>query len=469
MKGLFAFALSAIRRVWTSTVGWSFAVVALRAGGFLLVLPIALRVLTPGEMGLWYLFVSISDLCMAVEMGLANSIGRAASYFVGGAPAIMRDGLPTGQAPTLSRPPNVAGLAGLLALSRRVYGWIALGVVLAMGVGGVVLVAPKVSSLGDSSWPYLLAFGVHALATALAIFGLYWPNFLSGIGHMRLSQRTLLAALVLNYATSAACLLLGLGPLSLALGQLVLAAVTFGLARRYTRRVCPDLRATTPQLVALGDLWPSTWRAMLTATGGYFCSYGMLFVCGVLADLATTASFGLSFRFGALVHGIAAIWLQARIPGIATARAAGQFQTALQLTATALPRCITTLLVGCIALYSAGPVALELIGSRTPLLAPPLLAAMLLLFVLDFLVGFHAAVLQTANRFPHLPVMVASGAGAMIIAFTLGHWNGVAGILVAPMLAQVVCAYWWVPLRCWRDLLASAHAAPENQESHSAA
>lgn len=464
MNGIAAVLTRAVRRVWTSTVGWSFAVVALRAGGFLLVLPIALRVLSPAEMGLWYLFVSISELCMTVEMGLANIIGRAASFFLGGMPAIPRAGLTAAATAASGRGPNFEGLAGLLALSRKIYGWIALGVILALVVCGFTLVAPKAASVEGSARPYLVSYAVQAGATALAIFGLFWPALLSGMGHMRLSQRTLLIALLSNYSTGALGLLLGLGPLALALGQLVLAAVTLTLARWQTLRACPALLTARPQRVALADLWPATWRSMLAATGGYFCTHGTIFVCGVVADLATTASYGLSFRLAALVHSVAGIWLQARVPGITTARAAGQGDVARHLVATALPRCLGTLALGGGGLLLLGPFALELIGSRTPLLARPLLALLLLLLVLDFNIGFHVAVLQTANRFPHLPVMVASGAASMVLAFLLGRGFGVAGIIVAPMMVQAVCAYWWVPLRCWRDLHASPHVAPDDQE-----
>lgn len=464
MKGLWAALARATQRLWSSTVGWSFAVVALRAGGFLLVLPIALRVLSPAEMGLWYLFVAISELCMTVEMGLANIIGRAASYFMGGMAAIPRDGLPASSGSANGRGPNYEGLAGLLVLARRVYGWIALGVVVALTVCGFLLVAPKAASADGSAQRYLLAYAVQAGATALSIFGLFWPNLLTGIGHMRLSQRALLIALLSNYATAAAGLLLGLGPMALALGQLALAGVTFGLARRLTLRACPPLVTARPQSVALGELWPATWRTMLAATGGYFCSYGTIFVCGVTVDLATTASYGLSFRLATLVHAIAGIWLQARIPGITTARAAGDGAVARKLVVTALPRCLATLAAGGAGLMFLGPFALQLIGSRTPLLPPTLLGFLLLLVVLDFGVGFHVAVLQTANRFPHLIVMIVSGAASMALAFALGRRFGIAGIVAAPMMVQAVCAYWMVPLRCWQDLRASTHVSPEDQK-----
>lgn len=452
MSGRRSWVRESLLRVWTSTVGWSFAVVALRAGGFLLVLPLALRFLRPEELGLWYLFVATSDLCSAIEMGLSGIIGRAVSFFLGGLQSFPKGGLKDLPAPSESPTPNLAGLAGLRAFSGRIYTWIALGVLGGMTLGGLLLVGPKLGTLGDSPEKYVVAYGVYAVAVAAAVFGLYWPAFLSGLSHVRLSQRTLLVALVCNYATSALGLLLGLGLLSLALGQLAMATVTFFMARHYAYKVCPGLKEAGVQTVRLSDLWPSTWRSMLVFMSHYFCSQGTVLVCGVVLDLAATASYGLTMRLAVLAHGVAGIWLTARTPGISVARAAGDLATARQLVAGALPRCLAMMVLGCLALYTLGPLAIRLIGSRTDLLPSVYFAGMLAMLCLDFVVGFHSTVLQTANRFPQLPVMVGSAAGTMALAFFLGRQWGVPGMLAAPVLVQALCAYWWMPLRCWREL-----------------
>ncbi|MBS0659698.1 MAG: hypothetical protein JSR82_15770 [Verrucomicrobia bacterium] len=439
-------------RLWTSTVGWSLAVVALRAGGFLLVLPLALRSLQPEEMGLWYLFVAISDLCATAELGLAGIIGRSASFFLGGLSEFPKDGLHPGVAPAGSRSVNLPGLAGLQAFAGRTYRWIALGVLLGMAVGGVFLVYPKILGLETGRGAHLTAYAVYALAATMAIYGLYWPAFLSGLAQVRLAQRTLLVALLANYATSAVGLLLGLGLMSLALGQLVLAGLTYYLARFYTRRLYPELLATPPQEVRLSQLWPATWRSLLIFMSHNFCSQSSVLVCGVLLDLATTASCGLSVRFGVLAHGVAAVWLSVRAPGISVARAAGRLAEARQLVAGALPRSIATMVVACTGLFFLGAPALQFIGSKTSLLPPLQFAGLLAMLTLDMFVGFHSTVIQTANRYPHLQVMVATAVASVTLAFVFGYVWGVPGILFAPVLAQACCAYWWIPLQCWRDL-----------------
>ncbi len=439
-------------RVWQSSVGWSFAVTALRAGGFLLVLPLALRSLTPAEMGLWYLFTSIGELCSFAELGLGPIIGRTASFFLAGVPEVPRTGLSVDRPVLKGAGPNLAGLSGLLGLARRVYFRIALGVIGFMGTIGAWIVVAKVRPLPGAHGEEYAAYAVFTAASGLAILGLYWPQFLNGLGNVRHAQRALLAGLVANYAVAATGLLLGAGTMSLALGQLALAAVTFALARGLTLAKHPELRGAAPQPIAIADLWPSTWRSLAISFGSYCSNYGTTLVCGIVTDLATTASFGLSFRLAAVVHGLSAVWFNVRLPGISTARAARDRDSAIHLARSALPRCLATYAAGAAGILLAGPWALELLHSRTPLLPLPLLGALLLMLGLDFIVGFHSAIIQTANRFPHLRVYLFSGILTLALAFALGRTFGVAGILAAPLLAQSAVTYWWIPVRCWREL-----------------
>ena len=71
---------------------------------------------------------------------------------------------------------------------------------------------------------------------------------------------------------------------------------------------------------------------------------------------------------------------------------------------------------------------------------------------LDFVVGVHSAVIQTANRFPHMKTYVVSGLASVALAFGLGGVFGVAGIIAAPVVVQLTFAYFWIPRRCWIEL-----------------
>lgn len=189
------------------------------------------------------------------------------------------------------------------------------------------------------------------------------------------------------------------------------------------------------------------------------CCQGTLFVCGIVSSLATTASYGLSLRLALVAQGFAGAWLVVRQPHIARARAAAQLPLASQLVRGSVSRCFTTYAFGAVGIYLLAPGLLAWMKSRTPALSPALLAALLVMIGLDFLVGFHSAVIQTANRFPHLKAYLLSGLVTIALAFYLGNAFGVAGIIAAPIAAQVGYAYWWIPRQAWRELLPAKGAS----------
>lgn len=433
-------------------MGWSFAVTAMRMGGFLLVLPLALRRLSPDELGLWYVFTSIGDLCAFAELGLGLILGRSASFFMAGVERLSVHGLELNPPLVEIRAPNLRGLAGLLQLARLVYVRIVAGILLFMLTVGLAIVIYKMRALPGLRTNHLLTYGVFVAATVLSVAGSYWPQFLAGIGQVRLGQRALLAGLLLNYTVAATCLLLGLGILSLALGQLVLALVNFTYARSQALASCPGIRSVTAMTIRFGDVWPATWRSLLTTLGANMCCQSSLLVCGILFDLATTASYGLSLRLALVAQGFAGVWLVVRLPHIARARAAGDFAAAVQLFKGSLPRCFVTYAAAATCILFAVHPILDLMKSQTAALATPLLAGLLVMVGLDFLVGVHSAVIQTANRFPHLKIYFVSGSATVALAFGLGSVVGVAGIIAAPIVVQFICAYWWIPRRCWSEL-----------------
>ena len=424
----------------------------MRMGGFLLVLPLALRRLSPDELGLWYVFTSIGDLCAFAELGLGLILGRSASFFMAGVERLSVHGLQLNPPLVEIRAPNLSGLAGLLQLARLVYVRIVAGILLFMLTVGLAIVIYKMRALPGLRTNHLLTYGVFVGATVLSVAGSYWPQFLVGIGQVRLGQRALLAGLLLNYTVAATCLLLGLGILSLALGQLVLALVNFTYARSQALASCPGIRSVTAMTIRFGDVWPATWRSLLTTLGANMCCQSSLLVCGILFDLATTASYGLSLRLALVAHGAAAVWLFVRQPHIARARAAADLPLALQLVRGSVPRCVLTYIVCAGGVFVLAPRVLMVMKSQTLLLPPALLAALLIMVGLDFVVGFHSSVIQTANRFPHMTIYLLSGAATLALAFGLGRAVGVGGIIAAPMIVQSFCAYWWIPRRCWQEL-----------------
>ncbi|MGA9406435.1 MAG: hypothetical protein WBW71_04805, partial [Bacteroidota bacterium] len=72
-------------RIWDSPTIMSWGSFSARLLSSILVLPLILRKFSPAEIGLWYLFSSVTIIQLFADMGFVDTFIRAISYGVGGA------------------------------------------------------------------------------------------------------------------------------------------------------------------------------------------------------------------------------------------------------------------------------------------------------------------------------------------------------------------------------------------------
>ncbi len=78
-------------RLYSSAVAWSFVFTAIRAGGNLLVLPLMLHKLSPDDLGLWYVFLSLGGMASLIDFGFYPTMSRVTAYLWAGAEEILED------------------------------------------------------------------------------------------------------------------------------------------------------------------------------------------------------------------------------------------------------------------------------------------------------------------------------------------------------------------------------------------
>ena len=71
---------------------WGYLSQFLQYGAALLVLPLLLRKLSSAELGIWYVFMTISALVTMLDLGFTPTLARNVSYVLGGAKRLLKDG-----------------------------------------------------------------------------------------------------------------------------------------------------------------------------------------------------------------------------------------------------------------------------------------------------------------------------------------------------------------------------------------
>ena len=97
---------------------WNYIGNILNIGVNILILPVILRILSSKELGLWYVFSSISSLTHLLEFGFNPTIMRNITYAWSGAKSIMKEGTNNS---IYDDNPNYSLLRSLTISSKRIY------------------------------------------------------------------------------------------------------------------------------------------------------------------------------------------------------------------------------------------------------------------------------------------------------------------------------------------------------------
>jgi len=431
-----------LARIWSSAVFWSFAVTALRTGGFLLVLPLVVRTLSPEELGFWYVLLGLVQASNLLELGFAPTVGRFASYYMVGAATIPPTGLPS--AVTVSGTPNFPGLAGLARSAEKLYRF------LGLAIGGTFFVFEG----GWLAWRYpdtmrsaeaWLAFSLLGAGTGFAMSQFFWGALLAGMNQVREQQKIFFIGLMLNYLVVAAGILLGAGIFSLVLGQIVLGLVPRWKARQKVLALLPSqITGKTPE-ISWQILWPNTWRNSLIQVCSYLLLPASALTCAATTNLLVTAEYGLTLQMGLMIHGFSACWQAAKYPQVAAMLAAGRVREVGRIVRTRILLTFLTFGAGASTAFYFGPVFLEVIRSKTPFLPSAAFVLLLAAIGVDLWSGSFSALLQATNRTPHLPFFCLAAAVGFPLGFVLGEAYGPGGILGACILAQAAFCVWTLP------------------------
>lgn len=446
------------RRIANSTVVWSWVFTALRLAKGLVILPLVMHQFSTAEVGMYMVLLNLAGLAVVVDFGFGPTIGRFISYAMGGARDLASHGVPKAGS---VEGPNYPLMWNLLATTRRLYGYLALALLVILGVGGTLyveyllrreqLVSPEFS-------PFIprLAWLTTLLSTVLDIYSNWWAIYLRGLNEVRKAAQIGTVAMAVNFVISVALLLGGAGLLSLPLAAMASNLVQ----RRYNRLACLKLLPPKPpvQDVELRKhfalLWPSSWRLGVQLISGSLVTQLSLLLCAKWFHLDAAAKYGPSVMLMGIASSMAYVWVATKWPEISQYRARhelGAIQRVLWARVW-LQMGTFVLLAGAVVLIA--PDFLHWVGKDKELLPTPWLLVLALAGFLDSQFNVWGTLISTENRLPYLWPTVATNVAGLGLALALVRWTdfGVGALVLGPLLAGALFNYWFWPLEGARGI-----------------
>lgn len=424
-------------------------------GSALLLIPFMVTRLSAPTIGLWYVFVAVQSLAIVCDFGFQPSFTRAIATARSGARRLQRSGL--GEVVPEGEPPNYRLLAEIVAAAHRFYRLLAIGVVILLVAFGLPYVTLLARQGGLETGPVQIAWLILCASIGLTLALLWITPVLMGSGKVEQNYLYIIA----NRATFS---LLGIGVLLAGGGLIALSATMIGaqlfallVARRMLRGTLGDHSARHANRQAVREvlraLWPNAGRMGAVAISGFLVTRFSLFAISTFVGVAAGGIYALSLQFLMALCAAAQLPMQVAMPRLIAARVAHDREALRRAFGGAMTLFFVIYAVGAAVILFAIPPMLTLIGSNITLLAPPVLALLAVILLLE---GFHsnaAFFITTANNVPFLRSAILSGIAVAAGATLLGWVGaGMAAIVLWQGVVQLAYNNWRWPLMAWREI-----------------
>lgn len=433
-----------VRRLYNSSVAWSWALNVFRVAGGLLLLPLLLRVLPQQDLGMYYVFLSLYALLPVVDFGFSVSVTRYVGYAMGGATELQPQGLVNHEN---SAAPNYALLWQLLHTTRSLFRFLSLIAFVILAILGTWVVSLRVQET-SVPWQTWLAWVVTVLSLVLEIFAGWWNHFLRGMNEVLLSSRITVLAYGIRLLVAIGLLLVGGGLLAFPAAGFVSSL----LQRQLSRRCClARLHGAPPEkkeASLLKILWPNSWRVGLQYLSSYLATNANALICLKVFGLAANAQYGLSLQVAQICTAMAYVWMFVKWPLVTQYRSQCDFPKMRRALWPRLWLQISTYLALAAGAFWLGPTILQLLGTNKQLLPASLFALTLFYSFLESQFTFWTTLITLENRIPYLWPTIAGNVASLILVLCLINFTsiGIAALVVSPFLIGCLFNYWYWPL-----------------------
>lgn len=296
------------------------------ASGFVL-LPLLMRYLTGDELGLWYVFVAVSNLAMLFEFGFNPTFARNIVYVVSGARRLSHEGCDSS---SMGEGVDWHLLATVVRASKLVYAGIAAVVLLGLATAGSAYVAAI--TRGMAGWGYWASWAVFCVSVVLNLYFLYTITLLRGYGDVAGENKAKTFARLSQLAVSAVLLLLGGGLLGASVGYLangLLLRLFASMGLRRHRGIAEGLASDPgrPTLREVGSVLATVshvaWRDGLVQIAAYASTQAMSIVASLTLGLAQTGTYSVLLQLGNAVYNFAGAYPKSFFPSYQAAFAEG--------------------------------------------------------------------------------------------------------------------------------------------------
>jgi O-antigen/teichoic acid export membrane protein len=435
---------------------WNYLATFLRIASSALLFPFILRMMPSETVGMWTIFTTITAFGGLLDMGFNSSFARNVTYVFSGVRSLKVKGYEsiTDENKTI----DYGLLKGVISAMRWFYFRIALVLFIFLATVGTYYVHTLLNGYHSSHREVYMAWIILCLISTYNLFTLYYDALLQGKGLVKRSKQiTIIGQGV--YLVIAACLILfGFGLIAIVSAQASSVLIIRWLSYRafFTKETRQNLNAATSRSVkdVLKVIAPNALKIGFTSIGGFLVQKSSTIIGSLFLTLSEIASYNITITLIGVIAGLAGIYTGTYQPKIAQLRVENNNDKIKELYLRGQVVLLLTYFAGGVVLTFFGEWALQLIGSKTQLMPPLIIAVATLISFLESNHGIAGNILLSKNEVPFFKAALLSGAGSVLLLFLFFNLTKMQlwAMVLAPGTAQFVYQNWKWPLEVHREL-----------------
>lgn len=438
-----------VENIGKKDVMWGYISTIFLAGAGVILLPAMMHYWNPQEQGIWQIFQSITLLVTLLDFGFKQSFSRNITYIFSGVTNLQKEGV---NSETATDKIDYSLLKGTLNAMRKFYRWMALGAFLILLIGGTAYVIFEIMPKYDGSrtnlliaWILLIVFNCYQL------FTLYYDTLLFGKGLIKRTQQITIIGQSAYLLTAFLLLRYGGGLTAVVSAQIVSIIIRRFLAGRvfFTPHIKEQLNNVTarPEKEVLSAIFPNAVKTGLTHLGGFCVNQSAVFFGTHFLTLAQMGSFGITHRVIMFISLCGLVVYQSLMPKLANVRVSRDLVTLKKYYIICVAALVVIVITGGISLITLAPWIEKLFHSQTQFLPKTMIAAMVIIQLLEQNHVIAAGFIMADNKIPFfIPSLVSGAATICLHALLVGYLGwGVWGMILAPGIAQLAYQNWKWP------------------------
>lgn len=417
----------------------------------LLVLPFILRLLTPEEIGMNYLMLTVGSMVSLFDFGFAPQFGRNFSYIFSGAQVLHKEGVELNNA--ANRDINYRLLSTMIGTAKSIYQIISivvLVVMLTLGTLYIHKVTHGFSNVNNS----LLIWIVYSVSTFFNVYYTYYTSLLTGQGKIMESKKAMVYSKLVYIFLVLILLFTGVGLLGVCIANLIAPFVSRYLSYRYfftadlKNRINEFKVSKAEKHELFSIIWYNSKKLGLVFIGAYAITRFSMFLAGLYLPLAEISSYGLMTQLTGIILTIAGTLFQIMQPTLSSHKVNNNKEELLKTFSFTMGIMYALFILGGVFLVYIMPILLTLVKSNVLLPATSIVILYLIVMLLETNHSNFATLIVIGNSVPFMWIaLITGGLIAILSYFTLAFTNmGLMGLVLVQGMVQLAYNNWKWPV-----------------------